>query len=494
MSLFSDPVDPLLSMSDDKFRALLGDDVSLSPDTAFGEDEIDADAAADLDPELEVSPPPAEGEKKATKKRKSWGQELPTPKTNLPPRKRAKTDDEKEQRRIERVLRNRAAAQSSRERKRKEIEGLEEERESIRRHNTLLTTQLQRAELENQELSQTIAKMAAEMTVFRQLLQGHLPAPAGRDLTLASPTLSVDLLPHRPSAALGAEEAVDRDYSRSPPAPTVDPRQPSFASASDSPPPEACKAEAEADADAAATDSTQHPAVMLCDLPCQSVAAASDHDLYHLFVPDPTFGGPFRLAQNRLSSLGGDDGVAGHGPFSFDSLVDFDVDQPFVERVNSHSVDLHLYVDREPDFVAFAASASASPALARPLRDATGRALRLMSRGVAGIEGDGKVGGREDDGTGDRDHAGHRRRRRRLDGVLSWEFLITMMWAIESIEREPGGRLAVRSPSPSPWDDPATDLRPLCARSDNRFAARTCSWEGLGRGRGKGKGTGLDCK
>lgn len=25
-------------------------------------------------------------EKKATKKRKSWGQELPTPKTNLPPR------------------------------------------------------------------------------------------------------------------------------------------------------------------------------------------------------------------------------------------------------------------------------------------------------------------------------------------------------------------------------------------------------------------------
>jgi len=61
-------------------------------------------------------------EKKPTKKRKSWGQELPTPKTNLPPRKRAKTEDEKEQRRIERVLRNRAAAQTSRERKRLEVE------------------------------------------------------------------------------------------------------------------------------------------------------------------------------------------------------------------------------------------------------------------------------------------------------------------------------------------------------------------------------------
>ncbi|KAF4508891.1 hypothetical protein G6O67_005219 [Ophiocordyceps sinensis] len=64
-------------------------------------------------------------EKKSSKKRKSWGQVLPEPKTNLPPRKRAKTEDEKEQRRVERVLRNRRAAQSSRERKRLEVEALE---------------------------------------------------------------------------------------------------------------------------------------------------------------------------------------------------------------------------------------------------------------------------------------------------------------------------------------------------------------------------------
>jgi transcriptional activator HAC1 len=65
------------------------------------------------------------------KKRKSWGQQLPEPKTNLPPRKRAKTEDEKEQRRVERVLRNRKAAQSSRERKRKEVEGLEERNKEL---------------------------------------------------------------------------------------------------------------------------------------------------------------------------------------------------------------------------------------------------------------------------------------------------------------------------------------------------------------------------
>lgn len=70
------------------------------------------------------SPPPVIIQSKPAKKRKSWGQELPEPKTTLPPRKRAKTDDEKEQRRIERIKRNRAAAHNSRERKRQEAETL----------------------------------------------------------------------------------------------------------------------------------------------------------------------------------------------------------------------------------------------------------------------------------------------------------------------------------------------------------------------------------
>jgi transcriptional activator HAC1 len=72
----------------------------------------------------QASPPPTIIQSKPAKKRKSWGQELPEPKTTLPPRKRAKTDDEKEQRRIERIKRNRAAAHNSRERKRQEAETL----------------------------------------------------------------------------------------------------------------------------------------------------------------------------------------------------------------------------------------------------------------------------------------------------------------------------------------------------------------------------------
>ncbi|KAK4547667.1 hypothetical protein LTR36_000624 [Oleoguttula mirabilis] len=73
---------------------------------------------------LQTSPPPVIVQSKQAKKRKSWGQELPEPTTALPPRKRAKTDDEKEQRRIERIKRNRAAAHNSRERKRQETETL----------------------------------------------------------------------------------------------------------------------------------------------------------------------------------------------------------------------------------------------------------------------------------------------------------------------------------------------------------------------------------
>ncbi|KAK6198719.1 uncharacterized protein RJT21DRAFT_115675 [Scheffersomyces amazonensis] len=46
-------------------------------------------------------------------------------KTSLPPRKRAKTKEEKEQRRVERILRNRRAAHASREKKRKHVEYLE---------------------------------------------------------------------------------------------------------------------------------------------------------------------------------------------------------------------------------------------------------------------------------------------------------------------------------------------------------------------------------
>ncbi|RQM07121.1 hypothetical protein DH86_00003466, partial [Scytalidium sp. 3C] len=118
-----------------------------------------APAAADAD--VSQSPAP---EKKPVKKRKSWGQQLPEPKTNLPPRKRAKTEDEKEQRRVERVLRNRRAAQSSRERKRLEVEALEAAKQAVEQRNRDLELRLAEMEARNLMLQRELEQFTGLRT------------------------------------------------------------------------------------------------------------------------------------------------------------------------------------------------------------------------------------------------------------------------------------------------------------------------------------------
>lgn len=102
----------------------------------FKMEDFDTDSTHNMDvtsaSQSNATPPPVVVQSKPAKKRKSWGQQLPEPKTTLPPRKRAKTDDEKEQRRIERIKRNRAAAHNSRERKRQEAEVLAVENAQLR--------------------------------------------------------------------------------------------------------------------------------------------------------------------------------------------------------------------------------------------------------------------------------------------------------------------------------------------------------------------------
>lgn len=117
-----------------------------------------------------ASPPPSvtTEAQRSTKKRKSWGQVLPEPKTSLPPRKRAKTEDEKEQRRIERVKRNRHAAHLSREKKRQELEIISEERD-------LLAQQLREAEERN-------ARLAALLQDNNIALPDHI-LPLRKDIT-----------------------------------------------------------------------------------------------------------------------------------------------------------------------------------------------------------------------------------------------------------------------------------------------------------------------
>lgn len=232
----------------------------------------------------------ADDAKKPTKKRKSWGQELPTPKTNLPPRyvrttlhsyshlltpyssKRAKTEDEKEQRRIERVLRNRQAAQSSRERKRQEVEKLEGEKSFIEQQNESLKERLMAVEHEKFLLAQKVAKMTAQLEAIKRgslgtsrpisPLLGGLPdsAPIGPNLLGPEQFIKQELLDEYPYDLPTPQNS----YA----APSSNYSSPSSGTYSSSSSPETVSLGL--DALTTSSDMTQHPAAMLCDLQCQS--------------------------------------------------------------------------------------------------------------------------------------------------------------------------------------------------------------------------------
>lgn len=144
-------------------------------------------------------------EQKPTKKRKSWGQVLPEPKTSLPPRKRAKTEDEKEQRRIERVKRNRLAAHNSRERKRSEMDRMTQINEylaaQIRQRDEHIeqlrheVAQLRNAIPGNHQHIPTTNELPSHQTSPHQMLA---PSPAGFTMSMSTP--STNLSPHTPAA------------------------------------------------------------------------------------------------------------------------------------------------------------------------------------------------------------------------------------------------------------------------------------------------------
>ncbi|KAF1352363.1 hypothetical protein BDV97DRAFT_144836 [Delphinella strobiligena] len=195
---------------------------------------------------------------KQPKKRKSWGQALPEPKTTLPPRKRAKTDDEKEQRRIERIKRNRAAAHNSRERKRVEAERLEVENHHLKHQLSLM--------------QQYIIRTQARLTEYQQLLPNALPQVSTEDFA----NMKFDLT-----------EIKDESYPDTPGSSSNDTIDPRASLAASSPGDEMhtpfIKAESPStsvtmptpcqSATGAPLDQTRHSAAMLCDLQCRSSRA-----------------------------------------------------------------------------------------------------------------------------------------------------------------------------------------------------------------------------
>ena len=135
------------------------------------------------------------------KKRKSWGQVLPKPTTNLPPRKRAKTEEEKAQRKYERVQRNRHAAHMSRMRKQDEMENLKHENDVLKQ--------------DNESLNQEISRLREELS-HRQSGKGLSALPATFD-SFATPELTTS-----PS-----DKSVEFDGAQTPP--SLFPDDPHFA-------------------------------------------------------------------------------------------------------------------------------------------------------------------------------------------------------------------------------------------------------------------------
>jgi len=198
-------------------------------------------------------------------------------------RKRAKTEDEKEQRRVERVLRNRRAAQSSRERKRQEVEGLEQ-------RNKELEDQLRQARQAN-------AALIGQLSKFQRTTSVMARAPPSFDALRPSPlTLSQELFSSQDGHSLSAENAgaLEQLLTGIPASnETVNPASlsPTLTAVpevdeEDEP---ATTATSFADSTSMVTtspDATQHPAEMLCEgLQCRSAEvpqwlAASQQQLF----------------------------------------------------------------------------------------------------------------------------------------------------------------------------------------------------------------------
>ena len=88
------PAESFLSTPGEMYPSLFGtspatstmNPLEIMSPPSFGDEKVDAAVLAELGGELSGASPASGQEKKSVKKRKSWGQVLPEPKTNLPPR------------------------------------------------------------------------------------------------------------------------------------------------------------------------------------------------------------------------------------------------------------------------------------------------------------------------------------------------------------------------------------------------------------------------
>ncbi|KIW16825.1 hypothetical protein PV08_04015 [Exophiala spinifera] len=206
----------------------------------------------------ESSQPPSDQPSK--KKRKAWGQPVPEIKQILPPRKRAKTAEEKEQRKNERILRNRRAADKSRQRQKAAVAELE-----ARQH---------RIEQENASLRELLAHYQSRFGV-----QADFPTPMPSDCDSSASNHLASPAPLDLKSSTPATPAYDGEVQQHPTLVQSDTLTPvKHESPVLAPQLNIINEHAEADRSEsmatyqsfpAISGMTQYPAVVLCDLQCQ---------------------------------------------------------------------------------------------------------------------------------------------------------------------------------------------------------------------------------
>lgn len=184
-------------------------------------------------------------EEPVKKKRKAWGQPVPEIVQILPPRKRAKTAEEKEQRKNERILRNRRAADKSRQRQKAQQANLEQQNKDLIAENAQLKELLAKAGLLSEftfvppPADEQDQNTCDETPLSPSTIKEEHPTQTQQEPTLSQPTPPPSLHSHSPSLAPQLDLEPHNSEVTSPMFET--------------------------------TGMTQYPAVVLCDLQCQPV-------------------------------------------------------------------------------------------------------------------------------------------------------------------------------------------------------------------------------
>ncbi|KAI1455503.1 hypothetical protein F4805DRAFT_468696 [Annulohypoxylon moriforme] len=508
------PAESLMSVPGDMYPSLFATSSTLNSleSVMTPQSYTEEKSASVASTEATPSPAPENGEKKPAKKRKSWGQVLPEPKTNLPPRKRAKTEDEKEQRRVERVLRNRRAAQSSRERKRQEVEALEQRNQQLEEllRNQQKTTEMLMDELNKLRRGNGVSRSSSPLDAFQ-------PSP----LTLSQPLFGLSQ-----NGQAEDKPGMMNDFILMPEQDgTVDPASlsPELTPVPDDNQDEPSTTEQVATASTSeptSTDATQHPAAVLCDLQCPSVEvprswvtsrqpspptlslylqlqtmliassamlSAFRHPLTLIrgafkanlvLHPTPSLLSTIIWLVTRPPNFRNSTSTSSSAPTTSAEQLQA---QPREATLSPKTARNHLSASSTLRIKSLQKLLTSSPILARPLKDATMELLRLVSRkgrdglveelafGSPGIKGDHSRGPQTwPDGT----------------SLPSRELLLTLMWAITVEERKftsttiEGEATIVSSPSSRPGLSSVLEQQPQTSSKQHYVLSVTSSSKG----------------